>query len=937
MLIKLGVATRIVEILNRDKVDSLLLTDKSFFQRYAAIRQGWELDPTSYLYMRTRMVSALEKHGANANGDAFLAKELARRYATFINSAVNIDHDNDGPEKAVGFVVDARYLPEDMYVEGVHAIEKMKAEAKKPGIIMAIEKGVITDTSMGCFVEHSICSECLREAGWDGKDFGQIEVIAYSKLAVGKGIATVPEEYCHHLGRYGEKKGGDGGPFEINCGVTFFEDSIITTAGADKDAKYLEKLAASLDLSKMIIASPFAGKLKGGIHVGQEKTAEGLKLDTQQEKGDYPGTPSDKDKALYDQSKGKSETTKPGGDKMETMEEKKDYTLASKQVIEAIALVKKLAADNPEVKDLIFDQKEIGGVPKAVQDGKKEQHQDKVDDANTRKEGDVATEVPVEKAPLSPEEIELQKHAPVKNEGKKKHGILSAVADFLKKMALEMDGNPTETVEEKGDYMPKTGDPDQAYNSTQKKTAPKETDMKGNPVQTQVDAPEYPHTGAAKPVPKATVADNEKAKVDHMVSSLQTGKSYEDAKKDATEKFDGDRSAARRKMADDMNRGSMGSPGRPDTLTFKAEEEPKPGEKPEQKLEDGKEKTAMDQPNETTDKRLNEGTDEKIETAPIRTDAGKKKADGVPPQFQKKEEPKKEGPPVAEKPMEKTEGIGCTADGVAASPVSPAPAAESAPMVKEDEATPEKSKDMVEKMDHKAEALEAVMNMKKNQASLLAQSGYKLTAAVKVKDIQFIEGAVENMDKLANSIEELSNSSIKLEGETKKAVVLNLRKMMGFARKLMAETDKIMDDMKKKDKEDSEKVEAAVRFAQEKKEKVAAQKSEAETKSRLTAMVKSTAIRELVKVGIRKGLVPSSELQSKIAELSKLSDVEFEATKKVWASLPDAMSTPKGSYVPRNVREASRPAGAGLSLTDGSTQKLGGSLEDGTLFGTDHL
>jgi vacuolar-type H+-ATPase subunit I/STV1 len=161
--------------------------------------------------------------------------------------------------------------------------------------------------------------------------------------------------------------------------------------------------------------------------------------------------------------------------------------------------------------------------------------------------------------------------------------------------------------------------------------------------------------------------------------------------------------------------------------------------------------------------------------------------------------------------------------------------------------------------------------------------------------------------------------------------------MMGFARKLMAETDKIMDDMKKKDKEDSEKVEAAVRFAQEKKEKVAAQKSEAETKSRLTAMVKSTAIRELVKVGIRKGLVPSSELQSKIAELSKLSDVEFEATKKVWASLPDAMSTPKGSYVPRNVREASRPAGAGLSLTDGSTQKLGGSLEDGTLFGTDHL
>ena len=244
---------------------------------------------------------------------------------------------------------------------------------------------------------------------------------------------------------------------------------------------------------------------------------------------------------------------------------------------------------------------------------------------------------------------------------------------------------------------------------------------------------------------------------------------------------------------------------------------------------------------------------------------------------------------------------------------------------------------MVEKMDHKAEALEAVMAMKKGQASLLAQSGYKLTAAVKVKDIQFIEASLENMDRLANSIEELSNSSAHLEGETKRAVVLNLRKMMGSARKLMAETDKSMEKMEKKDKEDSEKVEAAVRFAQEKKEKVAAQRREAETKSRLIAMVKSTAIRELVKVGIRKGLVLSSELQSKIAELSKLSDVEFEATKKVWASLPDAMSIPKGSYVPRKVREASRPAGGEMSLTDSSTVRLGGSLEEGTLFGTDHL
>jgi hypothetical protein len=930
MLIKLGVATRVLEILSREKVDNLILTDKSFFTRYAAIRQGWELDPNSFLYMRTRMVSALEKHGPNANGDAFLAKELARRYATFINAAVNIDHDNDDPKKAVGFIVDARYIPEEMYVEGIHAIDKVKAEAKRKGIIAAIESGAITDTSMGCYVEHSICSECLKEAGWDGEDFGQIEQIAYNKLSIGHGIATVPEEYCHHIGRYGEKKGGEGGPFEINCGVTFFEDSIITTAGADSNAKYLEKLAAlGIDLTKLIInRSPFAEKIQGGNTVANKKTAEELRMDTTQEKGDYKGTPADKDQALHDQAKGKSEKTKPAGEKMDTQEEKGDYTLASKQVIEAIALVKKLAVDNPDIKDLIFDQKEIGGVPKAVEDGKKEQHQDKVDDANVRKEGDAAPG-PVEEAPLSPEEKEMEKQGPVKTQGKKKGFFAKLLANLMKE-ALEMDGNPTETVKEEGDYQPKTGEPTKETFKTSKETAPKETDMKGNPTQTQEDSKEYPLTGARKPNTRPVrVADNEKAKVDSMVTQMQTGKSFDDAKKDVTEKFDGGRTAARRKMADDMNRGSMGSPGKPDGLAFKAEEE-----KPEDKKEEGKEKTAMDQPNESTDKRLNEGTDEKVETAPMRSDAGRRKADGVPPQFEKKEEPKKEGPVAEKPPMEKEEGKSCM--GEEGAPVTPAPAAETAPMVKEDEATPEKAKEMVQKMDGKADALEGVLKMKKEQAALLAQSGYTVTAATKVRDIQKIDTIVTKMSGLANGIEELSAASVKQEGMTKRAVIFRLRKLMGVAKVMIAETDGIMDDMKKKDKEDGEKVEAAMRFAQEKKEKLASQKREAETKSRLTAMVKATAVKDLVKVGLRKGLVQSSELQAKIAELSKLSDVEFEATKKVWASLPDATSIPNRTFVPRKIREASR-TGAGMSLTDPTAEVVGGDLERGTLFGTDHL
>ena len=279
MLLKLGVRGK-AEVFNHDRIATMVADDRSFANRYAAVRQAWEIDPASYLYMRPRMVSAWEQHGPNANGDAFRARELARRYATFINDPVNIDHDNDDITKAVGFIVDARWLPDGHYVEGIHAIDRDLADKKHPGIIAGLESGKVTDTSMGCFVEHSICSRCLVEAGWDGITGNDIDKYA-AKLSLGKGIATVPDEYCHHIGRYGEKKGGKTGAFEFNCNVTFFEDSIITTTGADDQAKYLERLAAKgIDWRRYLVNRFDTSHNIGGGKMAKQRTAEELRMDT---------------------------------------------------------------------------------------------------------------------------------------------------------------------------------------------------------------------------------------------------------------------------------------------------------------------------------------------------------------------------------------------------------------------------------------------------------------------------------------------------------------------------------------------------------------------------------------------------------------------------------------------------------------------------------
>lgn len=150
---------------------------------------------------------------ANQNGDFFSHEELIQKYKTFIGKSVFVDHDNDNVEKSRGIIIDAVYNTNGKYVELLKAIDKKAYPELAQGII----QGYITDTSMGCKCEYSLCSICGNKAHSD-------------------------DEFCEHIIHYKGSQYNGYPVFEDNRNIEFFEDSIVTV-GADPDAKILEKVA----------------------------------------------------------------------------------------------------------------------------------------------------------------------------------------------------------------------------------------------------------------------------------------------------------------------------------------------------------------------------------------------------------------------------------------------------------------------------------------------------------------------------------------------------------------------------------------------------------------------------------------------------------------------------------------------------------------------
>lgn len=193
-----------------------------------------------FLYVRNRAVSAgnviekdgvaqvididtlykeFEKYGnlvrgANANGDFFSDVELKNTYKTFIGKAAFVEHNNANIENARGMIIDAVYNEKGQFVELLKAVDK-KAY---PELANGIQKGYMTDTSMGCTCTYSICSICGNEA-------------------------RTEDDYCEHVLNYKTSTYNGLPVWEDNRGVEFFEDSFVTQ-GADPDAKIMQKVAS---------------------------------------------------------------------------------------------------------------------------------------------------------------------------------------------------------------------------------------------------------------------------------------------------------------------------------------------------------------------------------------------------------------------------------------------------------------------------------------------------------------------------------------------------------------------------------------------------------------------------------------------------------------------------------------------------------------------
>ena len=293
--------------------------------------ESLDLDPKTCVYLRNRAVSALELHGPNQNWDAFEYPELDAKYSTFIGNDISVDHIGTN---SIGSVLDSefvkvsdfrneleipmlplkdtiavlgekcakeslfkhvlnyadaqklvrgsdrkmiveavgRHLCSGGWVENIWAIKKQAAEQHTPGLVQAILDGEITDSSMGCLVNESICSACSNVATGELPEHEDFCDCILNWKGQNMPLEKVVED---------APTGAIVIPFEINRDISFFEDSLILPfqygglaggEGADIDAKLLE-VYANRKKSSVFVPRKIGGRKKAASKAALEETA----------------------------------------------------------------------------------------------------------------------------------------------------------------------------------------------------------------------------------------------------------------------------------------------------------------------------------------------------------------------------------------------------------------------------------------------------------------------------------------------------------------------------------------------------------------------------------------------------------------------------------------------------------------------------------------
>lgn len=201
------------------------------------IPDGFSYDP-DYLYLKVKAVSAGEYWGSNKNDDYFPEVELVENYKSFLVAHTFKNHENKKIENAIGDVLSAEWSDRMKCVYLIIRIDNRIA----PSVVRGFEKGFMTDVSMGCRVDHVICSYCGQKA-------------------------KTRFDYCDHLKTMKGKVMDNGKKvYEINIKPKFHDISAVLN-GAERTAKvegiYVNnaKVALSLPDKSMEKVASFKSEL----------------------------------------------------------------------------------------------------------------------------------------------------------------------------------------------------------------------------------------------------------------------------------------------------------------------------------------------------------------------------------------------------------------------------------------------------------------------------------------------------------------------------------------------------------------------------------------------------------------------------------------------------------------------------------------------------
>lgn len=190
---------------NTEVISSELVKTASF-----SLPDNFTFNP-DYLYLKVKAVSAGEWWGCNKNSDFFPEAELKPNYRTFLSAHVFKNHENKAVENAIGDILTADWDDKMKCVVLLIRIDRKVA----PTIVRGFERGFMTDVSMGCRIEYSICSICGNKA-------------------------KTKDQYCDHI-KYQRGRVLDDGRkvYEINIAPKFHDISAVLT-GAERAAKVVD-------------------------------------------------------------------------------------------------------------------------------------------------------------------------------------------------------------------------------------------------------------------------------------------------------------------------------------------------------------------------------------------------------------------------------------------------------------------------------------------------------------------------------------------------------------------------------------------------------------------------------------------------------------------------------------------------------------------------